>query len=317
MIITFNYWLLFLGALVLMLISLGLDSERLSKKAVIKPLRHVFAALFVITLLVLCWMNFSASLTLIVIVSALILCVDKLFFARRRESLHRPKPFIVDNAYALFWVFLLVWVIRSFIVQPYRVPTGSLQPTVRPGDFLVVNQFSYGIHFPAINEKLLAVGEPKPGDVALFYLPTDPSMLLVKRVIGVPGDHIVYKDKILTINGHEMTQIDLGSVMDDEPATALNIEEHIPVREKRENLAGVTHNIYVTPDKSGPLGNFDITVPPHQYFMMGDNRDNSDDSRSWGFVPEANLVGKAFGIFMSWDALQDRVRWERMGMRVE
>lgn len=319
MIITTPYWLLFAVAIVLTCLTAGFDAQHLIIRFGAKRmcvLRNVIAAILLVVIIVLCWMNFPVTLTFIVAVMGGILIIDQLFFAHKRAANHYPRPLVVENAHSLFFVLLLVWVIRSFVIQPYRVPTGSLQPTIRPGDFLVVNQFSYGLRFPIFNLKLVATGEPKRGDIALFYLPPDPSLLLVKRVIGLPNDLITYKNKVLYINGQEMKQTELGRAMDDEPKTAFNPEEHIPVLLKQEDLAGVVHEIYVLPDKPGPFGDFSIRVPSGHYLMLGDNRDNSDDSRAWGFVPEKNLLGKAFGIFMSWDALNHRIRWERIGEKI-
>ncbi|HVV67880.1 MAG TPA: signal peptidase I [Gammaproteobacteria bacterium] len=261
-------------------------------------------------------MNFPATLTALVVGCGIIALIDMLFFRRKRLSAKQKQSVIVENARSFFWVLLLVWVIRSFLIQPYRVPTGSLQPTVAPGDFLVVNQFAYGLRFPVGNTKIVPIAEPKRGDIVLFYAPPDPSIVFVKRLVGLPGDHIQYKDKVLYINGKAMPQQFVSEAVDDEPA-GINPEEHIPVALKTENLMGVKHSIYVRPIDEGLTQDVDVVVPPGNYFMMGDNRDNSDDSRTWGFVPEQNLIGKAFGIWMSWDAINHRVRWNRIGKAVK
>lgn len=259
--------------------------------------------------------DFAFILTLLVLLTGGIALIDWLFFSRRRKAQHRPVPFLVEQARSFFPVFLAVWIIRSFIVQPYRVPTGSLEPTVMPGDFIVVNQFAYGLRLPVLNKKILEVGEPKTGDIALFRFPPDPTINYVKRVIGVPGDRVVYKHKQLTINGKLMPQTLVKETVDMDPDRA-----PVPVYEKMEDLAGVKHPIYVWPE-GGSDTDFDIVVPEGMYFMMGDNRDNSLDSRKWGFVPEANLIGKAFGIWMSWDAspqvpFYQKIRWDRIGKKV-
>jgi len=191
------------------------------------------------------------------------------------------------------------------------VPTGSLEPTILPGDFIAVSQFSYGLRLPVLNYKIFKTWEPKRGDITLFRWPKQPSIVFVKRVVGVPGDHVVYRNKILTINGTIARQILLGHALDIEP-------EQVPiaVQIKLENLLGVKHKIFVR-SQGGNVTSFDLVVPQGFYFMMGDNRDNSDDSRDWGFVPEQNLIGKALVIWMSWDSVRNRVRWHRIGTKIK
>lgn len=244
-------------------------------------------------------------LTLLVLIAGAICLLDIYIYAKKRSAAAKPNV-IVDYARSFFWPLLVVLVIRSFIVQPYRVPTGSLEPTVLPGDFIVVNQFGYGLRLPVVNWKFFKIGEPKVGDIALFRYPRNPSVIYVKRVIGTPGDHIAYKDKVLTINGKRINQKSAGETLDYEGEFA------VPVATKVEMLPTVEHEIYIR-DGVNEDQDFDLVVPPDNYFMMGDNRDSSDDSRSWGFVPEKNLVGKAFAIWLSWDADKTRVRWDRIG----
>lgn len=250
--------------------------------------------------------DFAFYLTLAVVVAGVISLVDLLFFKRRRPT-GKKAPMVIEYARAFFPVLLVVWVMRSFIIQPYRVPTGSLEPTVMPGDFIAVEQFAYGLRLPAMNQKIIPIGEPKRGDIALFRWPKDPSIVFVKRVIGLPGDHVVYKNKILTINGKEAKQKLLFKAYDENEWGYKR-----PVYVKQEDLGGVNHNIYVQP-YGGEMGDYNLVVPKGEYFMMGDNRDNSDDSRQWGFVPEKDLIGKAFGIWMSWDPIHHAIRWNRIG----
>jgi signal peptidase I len=251
------------------------------------------------------YFDFPFLLTSLVILSGLIALIDLLFFASKRKARGAKDPWIAEYAKSFFPVLLLVLLVRSFIIQPYRVPTGSLEPTVLPGDFIVVKQFSYGLRLPVLNTKIFGIGEPKRGDIALFRFPKDPSTLYVKRVIGLPGDHIEYKNKILFINGVVATQEKVGLDLDVEHSFA------VPVERRSENLLGIKHQIFVNNEISAQ--DVVVTVPAGQYFMMGDNRDDSDDSRDWGFVPEANLVGPAFGVWMSWDAQENKVRWSRIG----
>src|SRR3989339_870845 len=254
------------------------------------------------------YFDFAFFLTVIVIITGIVTLLDKLFWRKKRPSDKIPN-WTIEYSCSFFPVLLLVWVIRSFIVQPYRVPTGSLEPTVLPGDFIAVNQFAYGLKFPIGNFKLVPIGEPKRGDIALFHFPPNPSVIFVKRVIGLPGDHIVYKNKILYINGRQMKQKTIGKAYDDDTSTYNYMHSEIV---KEENLDGVKHEIYIWP-QGGLTNNDDIIVPKGEYFMMGDNRDNSDDSRDWGFVPECDLIGKAEMVWMSWDSVDHRVRWKRIG----
>lgn len=263
-------------------------------------------------------MNFNFPLILLAatVISGLIYLCDVLFWAKPRKiAAHGKLPLLVDYARSFFPVLLAVLIIRSFIIQPFRVPTGSLEPTVMPGDFILVNQFSYGLRFPVWGWKFLSVGEPKHGDIVVFHWPVDPSKDFVKRVIGLPGDHISYINKVLYINGQEMPQTFVRTTTDSNGGNSgkwtVNVVE--------ENFFGKKHQIYVCPITATNCPNstmqnfYDLIVPAGHYFMMGDNRDDSDDSRFWGFVPEENLVGKVFMVFLSWDSTNHSIRWNRIG----
>lgn len=255
--------------------------------------------------------DFPFILTMLVVITGLIGLADVLFFAKRRAAAKETTmPYIIEVSRSFFPALLLVWIIRSFLIQPYRVPTGSLEPTVLPGDFIAVKQFSYGLRFPVYNKKLVNTGEPRRGDIALFHWPVDTSKLFVKRVIGLPGDHIVYKNNTLTINGQEMKQQYVGAAVDIEQDGLTS-----PVDLKIEDLSGVKHRIFIKPEMN--YQDINVVVPEGHYFMMGDNRNDSYDSRDWGFVPEKFLVGKAFGIWMSWDSQDHRIRWRRIGEAVK
>ncbi|MBS0349878.1 MAG: signal peptidase I [Proteobacteria bacterium] len=258
-------------------------------------------------------LDFTFYLTLIVVITGIVSLIDVLFFAKKRHLNQKKPPTLVEYARAFFPVLLLVLVIRSFVVQPYRVPSSSLAPTVLPGDFIAVKQYQYGLRLPVTNTKILNISEPKHGQIFLFRFPLNPKITFVKRVIGVPGDHIQYKDKVLYINGVEQKQKLL--------AHTHYIDEngvYFTVDLKEENLEGVKHMIYVQPE-GGETQDIDVVVPAGKYFAMGDNRDNSGDSRIWGFVPEANLIGQAFWTFMSWDGNAsgwNKIRWNRIGKAV-
>ena len=253
--------------------------------------------------------DFAFYLTIIVLITGMVTLLDKLFFAKKRRLAGKTKPPLwIEYMRAFFPVLLAVWILRSFIFQPYRVPTGSLEPTIMPGDFIAVEQFAYGLRLPMLNQEFLNIGKPKRGDIALFRWPRDPNMVFVKRVIGLPGDHVTYKNKVLYINGKKMGQTFLYRTNDVGPYGYRRL-----VEVKQENLEGIKHDIYVQP-YGGEIQNYHLVVPPRHYFVMGDNRDDSDDSRQWGFVPAKNLIGKAFGIWMSWNPLNHDVRWHRVGI---
>ena len=192
---------------------------------------------------------------------------------------------------------------RSFLIEPFRIPSGSLEPTLLVGDFVAVNKFAYGFRLPVLEKKVVSIADPKTGDIAVFRWPPDPSYDYIKRVIGVPGDKISYHNKVLTINGQEAKQTFVGYALDEYSEKS--------VSQYTENLQGVVHDIFVRTD--APSVDFDLVVPEGNYFMMGDNRDDSADSRFFGFVPDANLRGKAFLVWLSWNGKIDRLRWSKMG----
>ena len=272
-------------------------------------------------------MDFALAMLLVLTVTGAIIAFDRWVWAparrRRTAELARTgdtqaigkagkEPVVVEYARAFFPVILVVFLIRSFLAEPFRIPSGSMLPSLHIGDFILVNKFSYGIRLPVANAKLVDLGMPRRGEVAVFRFPSDPSINYIKRVVGVPGDHVVYKDKQLTINGVPMKQEDARAyaLFQTETGTGMLVR-------RIEDLDGARHDILLSdrPDHSPDT----FTVPPGQYFVMGDNRDQSNDSRYWGFVPEENLVGRAFLIWFSWDAISSerwfwqRIVWNRIG----
>lgn len=263
-------------------------------------------------------MNFDFPFILVCLtaISGCIWLVDALFFARKRQPQYGPDgklklPLLVDYSRSFFPVLLFVLIIRSFLFQPFRVPTGSLEPTVIPGDFLVVNMFDYGLRLPVWHNKILKVGEPKRGDIMLFRWPVDEHLDFVKRVIGLPGDRISYINKVFYINGVPAKQTPIGTATD----TDDNGIYTWPVQVVEEDLNGVKHKIYLRSDR--PAEDFkDLVVPPGHYLMVGDNRDNSNDGRYWGFVPENNIIGKALYVWLSWNSEHHKIRWDRFGTKL-
>jgi signal peptidase I len=290
-------------------------------------------------------MDFDFALLLVVLTftTGIIWLLDRVFFYRGRvaraqvlgaagggsESEREMRtneamrePAIVEYARSFFPVILIVLLFRSFFAEPFKIPSGSMMPTLLVGDFVLVNKFAYGLRIPVLNTKFLEIGEPKRGDVFVFVYPgftcTEagkevrsgshcgmpitpvPKMNYIKRVIGLPGDTITYRNKILYVNGKEIAQSYVGPFV----GVGREGQRMSGAAIKDEMLPGVEHKILNapvdSPYQSGAEGEWQ--VPAGHYFAMGDNRDNSEDSRYWGFVPEQNLVGRAFVIWMNWDS---------------
>ncbi|MCF6264406.1 MAG: signal peptidase I [Xanthomonadales bacterium] len=248
--------------------------------------------------------DFAKILTIITLVAGTIWLLDKLFLKRRRTekadqtNTEYTEPMLVEWSVSLFPVLLLVLVVRSFIFEPFKIPTGSMIPTLHIGDFIAVNKSAYGLRLPVLNTKIFDIGEPKRGDVAVFRYPPDPSINYIKRVIGLPGDKIVYRNKHLFINGEPASLEAIGRYLKSD--TKCGTPRAGEVRFK-EILDGVEHDILIR-NGWGNASEQIFTVPEGMYFMMGDNRDNSLDSRAWGFVPEENLMGRATYVWMSFDS---------------
>lgn len=211
------------------------------------------------------------------------------------------QPWWLEYTAGLFPVIAIVFILRSFLFEPFRIPSGSMLPTLHIGDFILVNKFDYGIRLPVSNTKIIPVGSPKRGDVVVFKYPMDESFDYIKRVVGLPGDVVEYRDKVLYINGEEQKQSGHADFVDERSLVTIDRRE--------ENLGGTEHMIAVDgrrpawvpaqgilkkePSCSYNEHGFVCKVPPGHYFMMGDNRDNSEDSRYWGFVSDGSLIGRA------------------------
>ena len=264
--------------------------------------------------------NFLTLLFAATFFSGIIYAIDKFVWQpKRRSASILTMPKIVEYCRSFFPILLLVLVIRSFIFQLFVVPSGSLEPTIMPKAFIAVNQFAYGLRMPVSETKIISVSEPKRGDIVLFHSPVQPNKDLIKRLIGLPGDKISYINRVLYINGEKMPQTFVGYTTDSDgpgsPTWTVKIME--------ENLLGVKHKIYVCADTQNStcpgatsIDFYNLIVPAGHYFMVGDNRDNSDDGRFWGFVPEANIMGKGWFILFSWNSLTSSIRWDQVGKKL-
>ncbi|MDT0616863.1 signal peptidase I [Salinisphaera sp. P385] len=248
--------------------------------------------------------DFEVGLLLATVVTGIVWALDRWWLAKRRAE-NSGAGMVVEFSRSFFPVILAVLILRSFVVEPFRIPSSSMVPTLLEGDFIVVNKFGYGLRLPGLHTEFVDFGEPERGDVIVFRWPEDPSKDFIKRVVGLPGDDILYRDKMLFINGEEVAMERLGEY------SGPGISPLQSAVEFRETLGEHTHNLLNTRGRELPALRYE--VPAGHYFVMGDNRDHSSDSRVWGFVPERMLVGRAFMIWMSVSFDPFRVRFDRLG----
>ena len=269
-------------------------------------------------------MTFDLEMILVLgtLITGLIWLADALWWRKRRISLVlgpdenrnavpvAPDPWYVEYAKSFFPVLLIVLLLRSFVVEPFRIPSGSMMPTLLVGDFIVVTKYSYGVRLPVTRTKILDTGEPARGDVMVFRFPANPREDYIKRVVGLPGDQVVYRNKSLYINGELVATTALDSYIGVGSGTVMT-----GARLAEEQLGEVAHQILYWPNRPSIEG--EVYVPEGHYFVLGDNRDNSNDSRFWGFVSEHHLVGKAVYIWMNWDHQAGKVDFSRIGTRIQ
>jgi signal peptidase I len=257
-------------------------------------------------------LDFSFWLVVATLVTGLVWAADSWVLRPRRLSRAAAgslpgEPVIVEYARSFFPIILIVLVIRSFLFEPFRIPSDSMMPTLLDGDFIFVNKYIYGLRLPVINRQIVAIGQPARGDVVVFRLPTDPSINYIKRLVGLPGDHIVVKDKRVYVNGkpQPVTLDGMYPPFNSTPLAQLG----------EERLGTVDHRVLYIAER--PSVDFDDVVPEGHYFFMGDNRDNSRDSRfpEVGYVPAGNVVGKAVRIWLNW-RLPHAPIWNRIGNAV-
>ncbi|PAW12022.1 signal peptidase I [Vibrio sp. V1B] len=270
--------------------------------------------------------TFSLILVIVTLVTGVVWLLEKLVFAKKRQAKVEEiqaqtangldavtlqkverQPWWIENSVSIFPVIAFVLVLRSFIYEPFQIPSGSMMPTLLVGDFILVEKYAYGLKDPVWRHQLVETGKPERGDIVVFKYPPQPNIDYIKRVVGLPGDTIRYSsDKQVCIQSQG------DSVC--KPVKLSNVEESpfiqngIPLIQMNEKLGEVEHQILVNPLARDRVQNYqprpgvnEWVVPQGQYFVMGDNRDNSADSRYWGFVPEANLVGKAVAIWISFE----------------
>lgn len=259
--------------------------------------------------------DFALIMLLLLVVTGAVWLLDH-FVLRGKRAAEGKEPWWVEYAKSFFPVILAVFMLRSFLVEPFKIPSGSMTPTLLNGDFILVNKFTYGIRLPVINQKIIDINTPQRGDVMVFRYPENPSVDYIKRVVGLPGDVIEYRGKQLSINGVVQQQQHEGEYNYLESSQAF-----VHTERYTENLGGRVHALLTNPDMPSvhveAVADFPhrencsyaenlvrCTVPPASYFMMGDNRDNSRDSRYWGFVPDNMIVGRAFAIWMNFGDLK-------------
>lgn len=275
--------------------------------------------------------DFATIMVIATIVTGIIWAVDIKWWKPKREQAAKDleetykgddkkeiventlkEPILVEYARSFFPVILIVLLLRSFLVEPFRIPSGSMIPTLKVGDFILVNKYSYGIRLPVVDTKIISIGQPERGDVIVFRYPKDPSVDYIKRVIGLPGDRIAYRNKTLYVNGDRVSLEKIGPYTETKDGLpipgAAKFAETLPEDDE-------AHEILIETTRGSFNGEW--IVPAEHYFAMGDNRDNSNDSRRWGFVPEKNLVGKAFMIWMNFNMDDGGIEWSRIGDSID
>lgn len=261
-------------------------------------------------------LDFELILVLATAIAGGIWLIDASFFARARRSTGTGRkkpaqgdPVIVEYARSFFPVLLIVLILRSFVAEPFRIPSESMLPTLEVGDFILVSKYSYDVRLPVTHGRVFATNRPKRGDVAVFRYPVDPSINYIKRIVGLPGDQVAYYDQQLFINGEPVPIEEVGpyEVPGGQPVEGRMLQYS-------EWLNGLQHAVVVNPDRRALEGEF--VVPDGHYFAIGDNRNYSNDSRRWGYVPKENLVGQARMIWMNWNWQDGGVDWSRIGTSI-
>jgi signal peptidase I len=252
--------------------------------------------------------DFNLIIVPVTLIFFIIWVLDKLVWKQHKQFKARQiakENMWISWSYDFFPVLAVVLIVRSFLFEPFNIPSESMNPTLKTGDFILVNKFDYGIRLPIINTKIIDSGEPKRGEVAVFRYPLNPSINYIKRVIGLPGDKIVYNEGILTINGQAISKAALSDMGDPtyEHFFREQMGTHSHITRELNDVWSASQAPFVNSLNNGEFvgsngHHWEVTVPAKHYFMMGDNRDQSADSRFWGFMPEENLAGRAVYIWM-------------------
>jgi signal peptidase I len=253
--------------------------------------------------------DFAFILVALAAVTGVVWAADRQFFEPRRRARGVTKePILVDYSRSFFPVIVIVLVLRSFLYEPFRIPSDSMMPTLIQGDFIFVNKWRYGLRLPVLNTRILEIGRPERGDVVVFRKPSDPSQVFIKRLVGLPGDTIRVVGTRVSVNGTP-SRISAGELYSG-PKNEQYPFSHVG----EERLGDISHGLLLDPARPGMEGEWQ--VPAGHYFMMGDNRNNSRDSRfpEVGFVPEGNFIGKAEAIWLSFNPEPGSLLlWKRMG----
>ena len=248
------------------------------------------------------YFDFAAILLIATVITGVIWLLWLLLTPKTKRS--QPAPKLVEYSRSFFPVLLVVFLLRAFVAEPYRIPSGSMKPSLLEGDFILVNKYTYGVRMPITAQKIFPLHNPERGDVLVFRYPNNPKINFIKRVVGLPGDTIEYNNKTLYINGKAANTELIGQDIDQDIFGKI-----WQVKRYQENLNSTEHEVFIRNYPTHEQAK--ITVPEGAYFVMGDNRDNSEDSRVWGFVPDKLIVGKAFMVWLSWDKLHKDIRWQR------
>jgi len=250
--------------------------------------------------------DFSLIFVIALALTGAVALIDALLGRSGAGAAPAERSWIGAQARSLFPIILIVLLVRSFVVEPFRIPSASMMPGLEAGDFIFTNKFCYGLRLPVVNTKILSIGEPQRGDVIVFRLPSDPSVDYIKRLVGLPGDHVLVRDNHVFINGKPMPLTPDGNYGGDFGFTGAPLAvEHFETND---------HTVMFALGRKPR--DFEDVVPPGHYFFMGDNRNDSQDSRfdEVGFVAEQNLVGRAIRIWMNWR--HGSVDWRRIGMKI-
>lgn len=270
------------------------------------------------------YFDFSAILTFGTLITGAVWALDTMICKPKRIQIAasgsnvesenivacKKEPKVVEYCRSFFPILLIVLLLRAFLAEPFRIPSGSMKPTLLEGDFILVNKFTYGLRMPITGYKLLGLNEPQRGDVLIFRYPEDTSVNFIKRVIALPGDTVSYRNHELFLNGQKITIDYLGTEQDFDEIGRIEV-----LKKFKEKIGSKEHLLYQS--RSELRTQDEITIPEGHYFVMGDNRDNSEDSRKWGLVPEHLILGKGEYIWFSWNNDNKDVRWKRMFSKIQ